>query len=29
MDDKYGAFWVSAIIDDENVIEVNKNYHFL
>jgi hypothetical protein len=25
MDDEHGAFWVSVIIDDENVIEVNKD----
>nr|WP_315035180.1 hypothetical protein [uncultured Chryseobacterium sp.] len=25
MDDEHGAFWVSVITDDENVIEVNKN----
>ena len=24
MDDEHGAFWVSVITDDENVIEVNK-----
>ncbi|SHG27498.1 hypothetical protein [Chryseobacterium vrystaatense] len=25
MDDEHGAFWVSVITDDENVIEVNKD----
>ena len=25
MDDEHGAFWVSVITDDENVIEVSKN----
>lgn len=25
MDDEHGAFWVSAITDDENVIEVDKD----
>lgn len=25
MDDEHGAFWVSVITDDENVIEVHKN----
>jgi len=25
MDDEHGAFWVSVITDDENVIEVNNN----
>jgi hypothetical protein len=25
MDDEHGAFWVSVITDDENVIEVNRN----
>lgn len=24
MDDEHGAFWVSVITDDENVIETNK-----
>ncbi|WP_336961741.1 hypothetical protein [Chryseobacterium contaminans] len=24
-DDEHGAFWVSVITDDENVIEVNKD----
>ena len=25
MDDEHGAFWVSVITEDENVIEVNKD----
>lgn len=25
MDEEHGAFWVSVITDDENVIEVNKD----
>jgi rRNA maturation endonuclease Nob1 len=25
MDDEHGAFWVSVITDDENIIEVNKD----
>ncbi|MCD9616050.1 hypothetical protein [Chryseobacterium gleum] len=25
VDDEHGAFWVSVITDDENVIEVNKD----
>lgn len=25
MDDEHGAFWVSVITDDENVIEVDKD----
>ncbi|KIC61871.1 hypothetical protein [Chryseobacterium taiwanense] len=25
MDDEHGAFWVSIIINDENVLEMNKN----
>lgn len=25
MDDEHGAFWVSVITNDENMIEVNKN----
>lgn len=25
MDDEHGAFWVSVMTDDENVIEVNKD----
>ena len=25
MDDEHGAFWVSIITDEENVIEVNKD----
>lgn len=25
MDDEHGAFWVSIITDDENVIEANKD----
>ncbi len=25
MDDEHGAFWVSVITDDENVIETNKD----
>lgn len=25
MDDEHGAFWISVITDDENVIEVNKD----
>lgn len=25
IDDEHGAFWVSVITDDENVIEVNKD----
>ncbi|MDQ0781346.1 hypothetical protein [Chryseobacterium sp. W4I1] len=25
MDDEHGAFWVSVITNDENVIEVNKD----
>lgn len=25
MDDEHGAFWVSVITDNENVIEVNKD----
>jgi rRNA maturation endonuclease Nob1 len=25
MDDEHGAFWVSVITDDENVIEVSKD----
>jgi hypothetical protein len=25
MDDEHGAFWVSVITDDDNVIEVNKD----
>ncbi len=25
MDEEHGAFWVSVITDDENVIETNKN----
>ena len=25
LDDEHGAFWVSVITDDENVIEVNKD----
>lgn len=25
MDDEHGAFWVSVITDDENMIEVNKD----
>ena len=25
MDDEHGAFWVSVLTDDENVIEVNKD----
>jgi len=25
MDDEHGAFWVSVIISEENVLEVNKN----
>ncbi len=25
MDEEHGAFWVSVIKDDENVLEVNKN----
>ncbi len=25
MDDEHGAFWVSVITDDENVIEMNKD----
>lgn len=28
MDDEHGAFWVSVITDDENVIEVNKDLSF-
>lgn len=27
-DDEHGAFWVSVIVDDENVIEVNKDLSF-
>lgn len=29
MDDEHGAFWVSVITDDENVIEVNKDLSLL
>ncbi len=25
MDEEHGAFWVSVMVDDENVIEVNKD----
>lgn len=25
MDDEHGAFWVSIIINEENVLEMNKN----
>lgn len=25
MDEEHGAFWISVITDDENVIEVNKD----
>jgi len=28
MDEEHGAFWVSVITDDENVIEVNKDLSF-
>lgn len=29
IDDEHGAFWVSVITDDENVIEVNKDLSLL
>ena len=29
MDDEHGAFWVSVITDDENVIEANKDLFIL
>lgn len=29
MDDEHGAFWVSIIINDENILEMNKNFEII
>ena len=29
MDDEHGAFWVSIIINDENILEMNKNLEII
>ncbi len=29
MDDEHGAFWVSITINDENILEMNKNFEII